>query len=40
MPPGAASAQAPAVEQPRHPLHALTTCELVGQHDRDTIAHA
>jgi hypothetical protein len=30
MPPTAASAQAPEVEQPRHPLHALTTYELAG----------
>jgi hypothetical protein len=30
MPPAAASAQAPAVEQPRHPLYALTTSELAG----------
>jgi hypothetical protein len=37
MPP-AASAQAPAVEQPRHPLHALTTYELAGY--RRQLEHA
>ncbi len=30
MPATAASDQAPAVEQPKHPLHALTTYELTG----------
>jgi hypothetical protein len=30
MPATAASGQAPAVEQPSHPLYALTTYELVG----------
>jgi hypothetical protein len=30
MPATAAPGQAPAVEQPRHPLHALTTYELTG----------
>jgi hypothetical protein len=35
MPP-AASAQAPAVDQPTRPLHA----EIAGQDDRGTIAHA
>ena len=30
MPATAASEQAPTVEQPKHPLHALTTYELTG----------
>jgi hypothetical protein len=38
MPAAAASDQAPTVEKPKHPLHALTTYELTGY--RRQLEHA